>query len=227
MDEPDHVSRSRVVYDHSADLYVTAIGTAVSAEFEAPLDRAVLDAFAELVRARGAGAVLDAGCGPGRVAAYLADRGLDVRGVDIAAGMIAAARGAHPHLQFDEGLITDLPVSAVSLEAVVYWYSIITTPPAGLADVWHELRRVLRPGGLALVAFQAGDGESDERPDAYGSSVALTLYRHSVDAVIEALRDHGFDIRAEIRRQPELAHEGAPQAFIIVARPGVDDSSVN
>ena len=178
----------------------------------------MLDAFAESVRTQQSMPVLDAGCGPGRVAAYLADRGLDARGVDISAAMIDAARTAHPHLQFDEGCITALPMPDHCVGAVVYWYSIITTPPSELLSVWQELDRVLAPGGQALVAFQAGQGESVDRPDAYGSSTVLTLYRHSTDAVITSLGDSGFDVRAEIQRQPELAHETTPQAFLWLAR---------
>lgn len=217
MDEPDHLTTSRIVYDHSAADYVAGVGTTVSATFEAPLDRAVLDAFAESVGSQDIGPVLDAGCGPGRVAAHLADRGLDVRGVDISVAMIAAARTAHPHLRFDEGALTSLPLPDDSVGAAVYWYSIITTPPSELAEVWRELRRVLRPGGHALVAFQAGEGEAIERPDAYGSSAVLTLYRHSVDHVAASLRDVDVDIRAQIVRRAELTHETTPQAFIWIA----------
>ena len=217
VNEPDHLTTSRIVYDHSAGDYVAGVGTAVSPTFEAPLDRAVLDAFAESVGSQDIGPVLDAGCGPGRVAAYLADRGLDVCGVDISVEMIAAARTAHPHLRFDEGSLTSLPLPDQAVGAAVYWYSIITTPPSELAEVWRELRRVLRPGGHALVAFQAGAGEAVERPDAYGSSAVLTLYRHSVDDVTASLRDCGFEKRAEIVRRAELAHETTPQAFIWIA----------
>lgn len=202
---------------------MTEVGSAVSAKFEAPLDRAVLDVFAASVRSGGRDTVLDAGCGPGRIAAHLADHGLRVRGVDISGCMIAAARVAHPQLTFDVGSLTALPLDDDSLAAAVYWYSIITTPPSALAAVWRELRRVLRPGGQGLVAFQAGEGESVVRPEAYGSPVSLTLYRHSVAGVVESLGDHGFDIRAELRRRPELSHETTPQAFILFTRSGVQD----
>ena len=125
VNEPDHLTTSRIVYDHSAGDYVAGVGTAVSAKFEAPLDRAVLDAFAESIGSQDVGPVLDAGCGPGRVAAYLADRGLDVCGVDISVEMIAAARTAHPHLGFDEGSLTSLPLPDRSV-----WISSVTWPSA-------------------------------------------------------------------------------------------------
>jgi len=71
MQESDHEAAARTVYDHSATKFVAAIGTKVSSQFETPLDRAVLQAFAESVLALGSGPVLDVGCGPGRIAANL------------------------------------------------------------------------------------------------------------------------------------------------------------
>ncbi len=218
MLEPDYVTAARIVYDRSAQLYVDAVGTEVTARCEAPLDRAVLEAFVELVATQGPGLVLDIGCGPGRVAAYLADRGLTVRGTDISPRMVEAAREAHPELSFDEGALTELPVPAASLLGAVYWYSIIATPLEELRDAWRELDRALAIDGRALVAFQAGENERVDRHDAYGSSADLTLYRHSVDDVIASLAAAGFAVRADIRRQAELPHEAGPQAFLLAQR---------
>ncbi|NOX29149.1 MAG: methyltransferase domain-containing protein, partial [Actinobacteria bacterium] len=106
MQEPDHDAAARAVYDHSAAKFVAAIGTEVSSQFEAPLDRAVLLAFAESILAVGSGPVLDVGCGPGRIAAFLAERGIEASGVDIAPQMIAEARLAHPDLVFEVGTLT-------------------------------------------------------------------------------------------------------------------------
>ena len=218
MQEPGFVTSSRTVYDRSAQHYVDNVGTAIDPQFEAPLDRAVLDAFAEHVRANGTGPVLDIGCGPGRVAAHLAARGVNVGGIDIAPAMIAAARAAHPLLQFDVGEIAALPADDGSMLAAVYWYSIITTPLSELPRAWRELHRVLAPDGHALIAFQAGDNEHVERENAYGSGADLTLYRHNVSDVQQTLTSNGFSIHAEIVRQPELAHETTPQALLFVRR---------
>ena len=221
MDEPAHVASTRAVYDHSADLYVETVGAEVTDRFEAPLDRAVLGAFAETLTQRDRGLVLDAGCGPGRVAAFLARRGLNVRGVDLSSRMIHAARTAHPTITFEQGSLTYLGVPARSLAGAVYWYSIIATPPIELPAVWHELGRAAAPGAQVLVAFQSGQGEAVERPDAYGSSTVLTLYRHSVEDVISSLEASGFELRADIRRQPEFAHETTPQAFLLCTWGGI------
>lgn len=50
---------------------------------EAPLDLAMIDAFAEAVTSGDDARVLDAGCGAGRMSRYLTERGCLVEGVDL------------------------------------------------------------------------------------------------------------------------------------------------
>lgn len=223
MDEPEHVVSAREVYDHSAEQYVAAVGTVVSPRFETRLDLAVLDAFSDEIQSGeiSSGAsrtVIDIGCGTGRVTSYLAGRGLDIRGVDVSSAMIDAARSAHPELRFDVGSLTALGALDGSVLGAVYWYSIIATPPSGLRAVWAELDRVLTSDGRVLLAFQAGDNDRVERANAYGSSTTLTLLLHRVDDVARSLEASGFDVRADLRRQPELPHETTPQAFLLARR---------
>nr|WP_240943201.1 class I SAM-dependent methyltransferase [Planosporangium thailandense] len=89
----------------------------------------MLVAFAELVRATGAGPVADLGCGPGYVTAYLCSLGLTAFGVDLSPEMIALARQAYPALRFDVGSMTALELEDGALGGVLARYSIIHTPP--------------------------------------------------------------------------------------------------
>src|SRR5258705_312305 len=66
--------RTRASYDAVAGAYADALSGELA---DKPLDRALLDSFAELCA--GGGPVYDLGCGPGHVACYLAERGLEVR----------------------------------------------------------------------------------------------------------------------------------------------------
>jgi ubiquinone/menaquinone biosynthesis C-methylase UbiE len=216
--EPDHVTTARAGYDAVADAYTRVVGTELTATIEGPLDRALLDAFVGFVAVGSEQPVADVGCGPGRVAAFLAANGFVVLGVDVSPAMLAVARAAHPGIEFAEGRLTDLPVPDGSLAGAVCWFSIIHTPPAHLDDVCTELARALAPEGHLLVAFQAGDGERVHRAGAYGTDVSLTSYRHSPDAVTRCLTAAGFQVHARAMREPELAHESTPQAFIIARK---------
>ena len=83
-------------------------GAAYDRRFE-DLAAAGMDVHGEaaLVDSFGPGAVLDAGCGTGRVAIELSRRGHDVLGVDVDPAMLAAARAKAPELEWVEGDLTD------------------------------------------------------------------------------------------------------------------------
>jgi ubiquinone/menaquinone biosynthesis C-methylase UbiE len=216
--ELDHVASTRAVYDFSAAEYARKVGTTVTASFERPIDRAVLDTFADDCAAVPGGHVLDIGCGVGRVTSHLHNRGVRVSGIDLSPEMIAVARLAHPHVTFEVGTMTALPSDDGSLAATVLWYSIIHTPPAALGDVWAELARVLAPDGRVLLGFQAGENNEVRRDNAYGSSTTMTWYRHCSEDVARGLELAGFVVQTRIWRTAQLAHETTPQAFMTFKR---------
>ncbi len=82
---------------------------------------------------------------------YFADRGCLVEGVDLSSGMIAMARRDHPDLVFTVGSLGALPYPDGEFAGLMLWYSFIHTPPAGLARIFAEAARVLRPGGHLLA----------------------------------------------------------------------------
>jgi SAM-dependent methyltransferase len=141
--------------------------------------------------------------------------GLDVIGVDVSAAMVAAARNAHPAIEFEQGQLMALPMADASLAGAVCWYSIIYTPPEHLDDVCLELSRVLAPGGYLLLAFQAGQGEGVHHADAHGTNLPLTSYRHDPDIVVRSLDGSGLKVHLRAVREPQFTHESSPQAFII------------
>lgn len=140
------------VYDDNVEAFAEA--TALS---ELPGEfRDLLDAFVDRVDGD---VVLDAGCGPGRDAAYFHDRGLDPVGVDAAAGMVAYARANRPgrYLQMD---LRRLGFPADSFDGLWCPASVFFLPPAGMRAALAEFVRVLRPGGHARVGFKLGDGRT-------------------------------------------------------------------
>jgi SAM-dependent methyltransferase len=203
------------VYDAVVADYVAFVGTELGNATEDAVDRSMLAAFVELVGFQRRGLIADLGCGPGRVAAFLAREGLDVIGLDVSSEMVAAARAAHAHVRFEQGQLDDLPFGDDGLAGAVCWYSIIHTPPDRLDDVLGEIARVVRAEGLVLVAFQAGTGQVVVNTDAYGSGISLTRYLHDADEVARRLDAAGFDVHACTRRAQSLPHESGPQAFVI------------
>ncbi len=152
-DSPDFLHTTRASYDAMAADYTERYADHLA---ELPLDRAVVAAFAELVRAQGSAPVADIGSGPGWVTARLHALGVPVFGVDLSPRMVALARRAHPELRFHVGSMTSLDLPDETLGGVLALYSIIHIPDAALPAVFAEFHRVLAPGGHVLLGFQAG-----------------------------------------------------------------------
>src|SRR3954453_2495582 len=97
--------------------------------------------------------LLDVACGPGRCAAAAAARGAVPVGLDMAVGMVAAARARHPELEFRQGDAERLPFADASFDAVVAGFVVnhLPRPESALA----ECARVLRPGGSVAVTVWA------------------------------------------------------------------------
>lgn len=218
MSEPGYLETTRTAYDTVASDYAALLATEI---LEKPVQRAMLDLFAELVLADGGGPVADLGCGPGRVAAYLRDRGLDVSGTDLSPGMVEVARTTYPDLRFEVAPLAALPLGDGGLAGALAWYSLIHVPPADQPTVFAEVRRVLAPGGHLLLAFQDGDDARVHREQAYGHPVPLDSYRLSPDRVTEELAAVGIVVHARTTRQPADAYETTPQTYLLAraARP--------
>lgn len=222
MGDPSPFELTVAAYDATADVYAQWIGTEISAAIEAPLDRAVLAAFAEQASAATDPAlrapVADIGCGTGRAAAFLHRHGLRVIGIEPSAGMLAVARSAHPQLDLRAGALDDLPLRDGELAGAVCWYSIIHTAPDELPAGFAELARTVAPGGQLLLAFQAGSGEVVHRTSVQGRAVSLTNFRHDPDAVAAALAEAGFHVHTRTVRDASGDHESTPQAFVMAER---------
>ncbi|MFD9213975.1 MULTISPECIES: class I SAM-dependent DNA methyltransferase [unclassified Streptomyces] len=212
-----HVRSARIAYDAVAVDYDVLVRAELAAK---PLDRAVLGAFAELVTEAGTGPVVDAGCGPGRIAAYLAGLGVDVSGIDLSPEMVAVARRAHPELRFEVGNMTALDAADGSLGGIVAWYSTVHTPPEALPEVFAEFRRVLSHGGRLLLAFKAGD-ELRHLDHAYGHELSLDVYWTPPERVAAMVARAGLEVEATLVREPderERPRQGR-QAFLMARRP--------
>ena len=98
--------------------------------------------------------ILDAGCGTGRVAAALAARGHDARGVDADGTLITAGREQYPGLPLEHRDLLDLTADDGPFELVVAAGNVLVyVDPGTEAAVLRALASVLAPGGTAVLGF--------------------------------------------------------------------------
>jgi SAM-dependent methyltransferase len=199
-------------YDSAAKAYAEHLATEL---VHKPLDRHLLNRFAE--EARGRGLVADLGCGPGHVARYLQEQGVTVAGIDLSPEMVRVATGLHPGLELRVGDMNRLDLPDASLAGIVAFYAIVHFRPAELSTVFQEVHRVLMPGGLALLSFHVGD-EVVHVDDLFGSPVSLDFRFHIPSAVIEALRCAQLAVIEHVEREPYEGVEYPSRRCYLLAR---------
>jgi ubiquinone/menaquinone biosynthesis C-methylase UbiE len=105
---------------------------------------------AEYLARREPGVALDAACGTGRFAEFLARRGHRVIGVDSSPDMLALARQRVPGAKFHIAGLDRLPLPDDSVDVIVC--ALALEHVASLDPVLAEFARVLRPGGDLVIS---------------------------------------------------------------------------
>jgi len=183
-----------------------------------PIDRAVLNLFCELTLAADLGSVVgDIGCGTGRLAPYLAARGLSPHGIDLSPGMVKVARRDYPGFTFDVADLRCLPFEDASLAGVVCWYSLIFLAPADRATAFGELARIVKPGGYLVAAFKDGDGKLRRAGRLAGLGVEFDAYWLPAQEMEELVSGAGFAMVFQGSRPPEEP-ESTPQGYLLARR---------
>jgi SAM-dependent methyltransferase len=199
-------------YDRVADEYVLRIFEELKYK---PLDRQLLDRFAANVR----GPACDMGCGPGHVARYLHERGVDVCGFDLSPAMVERAGRLTPGIEFRHGDMMALDAPDCFGAGIATFYSLIHVPRHDLARALRELLRLLRPGGLLLLAFHIGD-DVVHLDEWWGQKVDIYFYFFRPDEMAGHLAAAGFEIEEIIERKPypDVEHQSR-RAYIFARRP--------
>jgi SAM-dependent methyltransferase len=157
----------------------------------------VVDRLRPLVGRR----VLDLGCGKGRFARALGERGASVVGLDLSAAMLAEAND----VDRVRASARRLPFEPATFDGVVAVEVFEHLAPRSLDDVCGEVRRVLRPGGTLVVVDKNACSWNARRP--WLPSVAvkwideqrgLWMYSHR-----DRVREHWFragELQRRLRR---------------------------
>jgi ubiquinone/menaquinone biosynthesis C-methylase UbiE len=213
-DQP--IKNVRNDYDRLAEQYAKNVFDELSHK---PLDRELLDRFADQVR--GQGQVCDLGCGPGHVARYLHEALIPIYGLDLSPGMLHQARQLNPGIRFEEGDMSSLPISTSTLAGLTAFYAIVNIPQPALSLAFHEMARVLQPNGLLLLAFHIGD-DVLQPGDLWGVPISMKFFLFQPTEIAHELEAAGLIVEKIIEREPYPEVEyPSRRAYLFARRPAI------
>jgi ubiquinone/menaquinone biosynthesis C-methylase UbiE len=166
---------------------------------------------AEYLAGRQPGVALDAACGTGRFAEFLATRGHRVIGVDSSPDMLAHARQRVPGAEFHIGELNKLPLPDDSVDVIVCALALEHVP--SLDPVLAEFARVLRPGGDLVISdihhelLTRGSVMTARGPA--GQPLIAPTYRHQLGDYLRPALRHGLQVRR--CEEPRVVRADEPQ----------------
>lgn len=178
----------------------------------------------EILDALPTGTVLDAACGTGRYAAYLAGRGHRVVGVDGSPEMLDRARARLPGAAFLRADLHRLPLADRAVDIAVCLLALVHVPDLG--PVMAQFARVLRPGGHLVISDVHRElvllGSVVHATGPAGQPALAPTYRHAAGDYLRAALPVGLRVRRCEEPRPAPPAEPPPPAAAITVG-GWDD----
>jgi ubiquinone/menaquinone biosynthesis C-methylase UbiE len=201
-------------YDSSARFYADRCFREL--EYK-PLDRQLLDRFAEITRNQGI--VCDVGCGPGEVANYLFSKGSRVMGIDISKNMIDEARRLNHQIEYVVGDMLHLQIENGYFAGICSFYAIVNFGYAEIQSAFEEYHRVLSSHGLLLLAFHVGEKQLLVE-NFFQSGRPLEFHYLDEDIILGKLKETGFKITQALVRHPYDEEYPSKRAYVFAEKAG-------
>ena len=163
--------------------------------------------------------VVEAGTGPGHVAAFLAEAGADATGLDLSPEMIEQARRRYPGVRYEVGDLRQLmrPTTHDGWGAVLAWYSLIHLAASELPAAVAALARPLRSTGWLVLALHAG-AEVRSVTDWFGHEIDLDFVLHDPAEVVAIVERTGLLDVEWYERGPLTSRGETTQRLYVLAR---------
>jgi ubiquinone/menaquinone biosynthesis C-methylase UbiE len=164
-----------------------------------PKDQEVLHRFSQEIGDRRP--VWDFGCGPGQTTKYLKNLGIEISGLDLSEKILEQARTIHPEIHFRKGNILDLEFENDSIAGVVAFYAIVHFTEEQVGMAFHEVFRVLQPGGIFLLTYHIGE-KAIHVEEFFGRNIDIDFMFFTTDFISSCLSKSRFIKIETIEREP-------------------------
>ncbi|WP_134765918.1 DUF480 domain-containing protein [Nocardioides sp. 1609] len=206
-------AKVRASYGAIAASYADALTDELA---DLPFERWLLDRVAAHA---GTDPVVEVGCGPGHVTAYLADAGADATGIDLTPEMVEEARRRFPDGVYEVGDLRALmrPLNGSGWAAVLGWYSLIHLAASELPGAVEALVRPVRGDGWLVLALHAG-AEVRTNSSWFDQEVDLDFVFHEPADVVAVLERAGLVDVEWYRRGPVSARGESTERLYVLGR---------
>jgi SAM-dependent methyltransferase len=187
----DNTSVTVASYDACVPVYVQKFR-------DFPLYENSRGAFARLLN--DGARILDLGCGPATVSAYLSKlgRGFRLEGCDLSAGMVAAARQEVPDGSFRvHDLREPLPFSG-PYDGIIASFCIVHLDDTQTAKLLERIPPLCETGAVLLLSWIDGQGDSLESTS-FGGNGKFWYCRHDGRTLAAQLKQSGWKILDDFR----------------------------
>lgn len=151
-------------------------------------------------------AVLDVGCGGGNKSKYLADRGLDVLGIDFSESMITISSREVPTAKFQVLDIHDIDTLDKNFDGIFMQAVLLHIPKKEVEGILQKAIQKLHPGGYLYIAvkekIEGGIDEEVKADDDYGYEYERFFSYFTIDELREYFQNAGLEVVYEDVKPP-------------------------
>lgn len=186
---------------------------------EHPLWRGPSDLELDNLRGR----VLEIGCGDGKTAMAIIEKGLSVVGLDASRAALSTSsrRIYSDRLCLVQGNAIELPFKSKSFDSVTMVHFIDHLLATGRERAAKEIDRVLRPGGTIIGRFfsvddiRCGKGKQIE-PNTYLRGNGISVHYFIDEEILELFEGYLVEKMCESKKRTKFSQDGGHRSFMTV-----------
>jgi len=178
-------------------------------------DKPFLDKFLKHLKKRSR--VLDLGCGSGRPAKYLFDKGIVVEGIDLSTKMIKIAKSKYPKINFKKADMRKMNYKENSFDGIWAGYSLFHINKKGFLSVIRKIKQILKPNSILGLVMQEGKGEAEMREPLLPNEKTY-LWLYSRRELRDILKKNRFKVLDYSFKKPKLKGEFPYRKLLFIAK---------